>query len=92
MTADKLKAILEATLAAEHVAVRDDSAQHRGHAGVKPSGGGHYAVIVVADAFEGKMLLDRHRAVYAVVDMENNAEIHALSIKAYTPVEWAAQN
>lgn len=48
-------------------------------------------VIVIADAFEGKSLLDQQRMVYATLgDRITSGEIHALSIKSYTPSQWAA--
>ena len=56
-------------------------------------GDGHHwdAVIVSAD-FAGKSRVQRQQRVYAVVGqrMATN-EIHALSMKCYTPEEWAAQ-
>ena len=61
--------------------IRDDSAQHAGHAGAA-SGAGHFFVHIRADAFAGLAPLARHRAVYAAVDDMMGSEIHALSIDA----------
>ena len=54
-------------------------------------GDGHHfeAVIVCAD-FEGKRPIARHQMVYAVLGDRMKAEIHALSMKTLTPIEWAA--
>ena len=73
-------------LAPLHLDVADDSARHAGHAGAR-AGGGHYNVIIVAAAFAGKGLVERHRMVYAALSDALHREIHALSIKAYTPEE-----
>ena len=61
--------------------IRDDSAQHAGHAGAA-SGAGHFFVHIRASAFAGMPPLARHRAVYAAVDDMMGGEIHALSIDA----------
>lgn len=67
----------------------DESHLHAGHAGAA-SGGGHFAVIIVADAFAGHNLLARHRMVYEALGDAMKTEIHALSAKANTPQETQA--
>lgn len=66
--------------------ITDESAKHAGHAGAA-SGGGHFIVHIVADAFRDKTLIQRHRLVYDAVDDIMHKEIHALSIQAQTPDE-----
>lgn len=83
---EQIRQRLTAALAPETIEIIDDSAAHAGHAGAR-SGGGHYNVRVVARAFTGKSLLERHRLVYAAVGDMMQREIHALSIKALTPDE-----
>lgn len=68
------------------VDIIDDSHKHAGHAGAR-GGGGHFNVTIVADVFEGKGLLQRHRMVYTALGNAMQSEIHALSIQAYTPQE-----
>ncbi|MBD2089321.1 BolA/IbaG family iron-sulfur metabolism protein [Microcoleus sp. FACHB-1515] len=54
-------------------------------------GGDHYQVLVVSSAFEGKGLLQQHQLVYGAVKAAmSTEEIHALSIKTFTPQAWAA--
>lgn len=65
--------------------IEDDSASHAGHAG--NTGGGHYNLLIVSDAFEGLPLIQRHRLVFAQVDALMQNQIHALSIQAKTPNE-----
>lgn len=50
----------------------------------------HFEAVIVAGAFAGKRSLARHQLVYATLGERMGHEIHALSIKAYTPEEWAA--
>ena len=64
----------------------DESHQHAGHAGAA-GGGGHFAVTIVSEKFRDHSTLERHRMVYLAVDDLMPAEIHALSIKAYSPEE-----
>jgi acid stress-induced BolA-like protein IbaG/YrbA len=51
----------------------------------------HFEAVVVSPAFAGKRPLARHQIVYAALGERMGREIHALSIRAYTPEEWAAQ-
>ena len=66
--------------------VIDESAQHAGHAGAQ-SGGGHYALTIVATQFAGHNPVQRHRMIYQALGDAMRKEIHALSIRAYTPDE-----
>jgi len=74
-----------AALAPEHVELQDESSAHAGHAGAR--GGGHYRLVVVSRQFSGKPVQARHRMVYSALGDMMRREIHALSIKAYTPDE-----
>ena len=65
--------------------IRDDSAQHAGHAGAKE--GGHYAIRIVAPRFAGLSTMQRHRLVYDAIGDLPQQRIHALSIIAKTPDE-----
>ncbi|MEN8176394.1 MAG: BolA/IbaG family iron-sulfur metabolism protein [Pseudomonadota bacterium] len=48
--------------------------------------GRHFEATVVSPSFEGKSLIQRHRMVMATVQAQiASEELHALSIKAYTP-------
>lgn len=64
--------------------IRDDGAQHAGHA---HAGRGHYFMRIVAPAFAGKDRLQRHRMIYAALGDLHQADIHALSIQALAPDE-----
>ena len=49
--------------------------------------GHHFRVRVVADAFDGLSLLERHRKVNEVFAGELGGRIHALSMSCATPEE-----
>ena len=66
--------------------IEDESALHAGHAGAK-SGGGHYRLRIVSQAFAQHNTLARHRLVYATLGNLMQNKIHALSITAYSPEE-----
>ena len=68
------------------LSVVDDSHKHAGHEGAR-DGRGHFAVDIVAAAFEGKAPLARHRQVYAALGDLMATDIHALQIRARTPAE-----
>lgn len=46
----------------------------------------HYQAVIISPVFAGKMTLERHRMVLALVQAEvDSGEIHALSLKTHTP-------
>jgi acid stress-induced BolA-like protein IbaG/YrbA len=51
----------------------------------------HFATRVIAAAFEGKRPIARHQLVYQTLGSLMGREIHALSIEALTPAEFAAK-
>ena len=83
---DMIREKLTAALSPVQLDIIDESHLHAGHPGAR-SGGGHFNVTIVSDAFEGENLLARHRMVYDALGDTMKSEIHALSIKALTPKE-----
>lgn len=82
----RMEARLRRALTPEQLEIHDESAAHAGHAGAR-SGGGHYALTIVARAFEGQAPLARHRLVYQALGDLMQRDIHALRIEALTPDE-----
>ena len=77
MTADQIKNMIAASLLCEHISLEGD--------------GRHWFTTIVSPEFEGRRAIQRHQQVYATLgDKMKTDEVHALSIKAYTPTEWAA--
>ncbi len=64
--------------------VINESYQHNVPAGSES----HFKVVIVSDDFEGKRLIQRHRAVNQVLSDELANAIHALAIHTLTPSEW----
>ena len=78
MTAEELQTIISAGLACDHLEVEGD--------------GRHWQAVIVSTEFAGKRLIQRHQRVYATLGARMHTdEVHALSMKTYTPAEWAAQ-
>jgi BolA protein len=75
-----------APLSPERLEIEDESARHAGHEGAK-GGGGHYRLTVVSAQFAGKAPIARHRMINELLGDMMQKEIHAISIKAYTPDE-----
>lgn len=76
MTEQQLQELIAAGLPCEALQVQGD--------------GRHWYATVVSSAFEGLRPIARHQKVYATLgERMANDEVHALSIKAYTPAEWA---
>ena len=86
MTIELIRQKLIAELNPQLIEIIDNSAAHAGHAGVR-KGGGHYNVTIVAEAFKGKSLVQRHQLIYAALGDMMKEDIHALGINALTPSE-----
>ena len=55
--------------------------------------GGKYEATVISPAFEGLTMLKEHQLVYKTVNAQiASGELHALTIKAFTPSEWEEKN
>ena len=65
--------------------LQDESAQHAGHAGARPSGGSHWQLTIVSEAFRGSSPVARHRMVYEALGDLMERDIHALRIDARAP-------
>ena len=78
---------LSEALRPTHLVVRDDSEQHRGHAGHDPRGESHFTVEIVSPAFEGENRVSRQRAVNRALAPLLQDRVHALAIKALAPSE-----
>lgn len=81
-----IEARLRTALEPESLDLVDDSHKHAGHAGAR-GGAGHYDLTIVSDRFTGVNTVGRHRLIYEALADMMPAEIHALSIKAYSPEE-----
>jgi len=88
-TLDNLRTAL-ASLAPLQLELEDESHLHAGHAGAR-QGGGHYRLLIVSEAFRGRTTLARHRLVYDAAGTLMQGAVHALSIKALTPEEYATK-
>ena len=77
---------LNAAFNPETLGVEDESYMHKGHEGAR-DGRSHFRVLIIAEAFEGKNLIDRHRLIYAALDEMMRIDIHALAIDAWAPDE-----
>ena len=65
--------------------LRDESNEHAGHSGSRPSGGSHWQLTIVSEAFRGKTPVARHRMVYEALGDLMKRDIHALKIEAFAP-------
>lgn len=82
-----IRACLERALAPLQLDIRDDGAQHLGHAGARE--GGHFHVAIVSEQFRGRSRIERHRLVYEALGELMRTQIHALAVSAYAPEEKA---
>jgi len=79
MTTDEIQQLIEAGIPGAKATV---------------SGGeGKYEAVVISDEFDGLSMVKEHQLVYATVKPQiASGELHALSIKAFTPEEWEQES
>ncbi len=75
MTPEKIKAMIESGIEGAEALVDGD--------------GRHFNARVVSDKFAGLTMIKQHKLVYAALGDNMESAIHALSIKTYTPEQWA---
>lgn len=78
MTPEEIKSMIENRISTSYINVTGD--------------GKHFEAIVVSDAFEGKMPVDRHKLIYETLGDAMKEDIHALSLKTYTTQQWKNLN
>lgn len=77
------------SLQPKQINITDHSHLHRGH--VLNTGGGHFQLLIVSDAFTNLTRMERQRKVYQLLkDLFEQRAIHAISIKALTSSEYLA--
>ena len=50
--------------------------------------GRHFEAVIVSPAFRGKSRVQQHQLVYAILGERMREEVHALSMKTFTPEDW----
>ena len=68
-----------------HLVVDNESSNHNVPVGSES----HFKVVIVADCFEERRLIQRHRMVNEVLAAELAGPVHALALHTYTPGDWA---
>ncbi|HSH72587.1 MAG TPA: BolA/IbaG family iron-sulfur metabolism protein [Methylophilaceae bacterium] len=76
LSASDLKTYITQGLACDHVQVLGDDGQH-------------FEAIVVSPLFVGKNMVQQHQLVYQALGDRMRQEIHALSMRTFTPEAWA---
>ncbi|MGP1958477.1 MAG: BolA family protein [Arsenophonus sp. NC-CH8-MAG3] len=75
MDTNKIKQVLIEQLKLDEVIVNGD--------------GSHFQIIAVAEMFNGMSRVKQQKVIYApLMEYIADNQIHALSIKVYTPEEW----
>ncbi len=79
MDTNKIKQVLIEQLKLDEVIVNGD--------------GSHFQIIVVAEMFNGMSRVKQQKVIYApLMEYIADNQIHALSIKVYTPAEWTKRS
>ena len=78
-TPQEVRSFIALGLPCEHLEVEGD--------------GRHFFATIVSREFDGKSRVARHQRVYATLGTRMHTdEVHALSMKTFTPAEWAQKS
>ena len=77
-TVDEVRGFIAAGMPCQHLEVQGD--------------GRHFFATIVSAEFVGCNRVARQRKVFAVLGERMREQIHALSMKTFTPAEWAEAN
>lgn len=75
VTAAQIKSYIENNLACDYLQVEGDDGQH-------------FQAVIVSAEFIGKGMVQQHQRVYKALGDRMGGEIHALSMKTFTPEDW----
>lgn len=78
LSAKQLETYITQHLACDYIQVMGDD-------------GVHFEALIVSPDFVGKTMVRQHQMVYAALGDRMKAEIHALSMKTFTPEAWLRQ-
>lgn len=76
-------------LSPTYLSLENESMRHAGYFDGKES---HFKLTIVSEQFANQRLVQRHQQVFALVNdllAQGGGSIHAFSIHAYIPTEWA---
>ena len=68
--------------------VKDVSEQHRGHQSFKENVESHFEIIIVSKKFDNKSNINRHRMINQGLKKEFLSDLHSVTIKAHTIIEY----
>jgi len=75
MTANEVRSTIMNGLPCDHVEVLGDDGQH-------------FEAVIVSPQFAGKNIVQQHQLVYLTLGERMRQEIHALSMRTFTPEGW----
>jgi acid stress-induced BolA-like protein IbaG/YrbA len=75
LSAEEVETYIKHGLACDHVQVRGNDGQH-------------FEALIVSPQFVGKNMVQQHQLVYQALGDRMREEIHALSIRTFTPEAW----
>jgi len=79
MTAEELRSHILRGLPCDHAQVLGDDGQH-------------FEAVIVSPQFTGISRVQQHQRVYQSLGDRMRSEVHALSLRTFTPEAWAQSN
>ena len=84
MREQRIKNIINNSFSPTYFEIVNESDMHQG----PPNRETHFKLVIVSDNFIDSSRVQRHQAVYKLLQAELNDGLHALALKIYTASEW----
>ena len=88
----RMQAVLTEALVPSYIMLHDESAKHRGHAGLRYMGTNvdfpsetHFVLKITSAALTGLSRIAQHQKIYAILAHEFETGLHALQINVIKP-------
>lgn len=82
----RIRDLLQKKFSPLYLEIQNESHMHAG-----PQSESHYKILIVSDFFVGLSRIDRQRQVNALLKVEFETGLHALTQRVLTPGEWGPQ-
>jgi BolA protein len=90
MLTTRIETKLQAAFSPSFLKVEDESHLHKGHANYRAGESTHFKITIVSSKFSNLTRIQRHQLVYACLEEEFKAGLHALCLKTLSPEEAEA--
>ena len=84
----KIEKMIRSNINPHFFSVKDVSEEHRGHQSFKENIESHFEITIVAEKFNNRNKIERHRIVNKILKEEFLEDLHSVTLKAFSIEEY----